>query len=178
MIVSIEDARRFSDELRRIRAGPGVDEKPEGLGIVRFVASCPDGAAGCVGRAAEVLEVVVRNSMTGWLDDEFWPAVLPDWFVKACGPESTPEESAAWLAWWRTLSSVEKAKAEASVQWSLLDWLDWFRPGERQWYWWDVLPRDQVVVDIAVAVDEWPFAWGALSWLFRASGASDVVAER
>lgn len=177
MIVSIADVRRYVDELRRLDVGPGVDEKPGGLGVVRFVVSCPDGASACVGRAVEVLEVVVRHSVSGWLSDEDWRSALPRWFVEACAPESTPGQSDAWLAWWRRLSSEEQARVESEARWTLLDWLEWFKPGERQWYWWDALVQSQSTADVAVMVDEWPLAWGALSWLFRASGASQVVAE-
>lgn len=176
-MISLNDVRRRKDELRRVAMGPRLEEKPAGLGLVRFVVTCPEGTAVCLGRATEVLREVLGQSMTGWPSDDSWPSILPEWFVERCAPAQTPEQVGAWLAWWRKLSPKEQMRVEAEQRWALLDWLDWFKPGERQWYWWDTLPRDQATVSVAVEVDAWPFAWGALAWLFRAAGASLVAPE-
>ena len=48
----------------------------------------------------------------------------------------------------------------------------------RQWYWWDAkLANDGAHIFLAVQVECWPFPWGSLRWLFKAAGASNVIAE-
>jgi hypothetical protein len=47
----------------------------------------------------------------------------------------------------------------------------------RQWFWWDAIIDDACTIRIAVEVEAYPFAWGSLEWLFKASGATIVQAE-
>ncbi|MBI2685208.1 MAG: hypothetical protein HYX27_02755 [Acidobacteria bacterium] len=84
----------------------------------------------------------------------------------------------AHLDRWRQMSPEEQAKTEEERSWPLADWLYWMDPSRRRWWWWDAqeLPDLDHIV-LAVEVNDWPFPWGALRWLFRAAGASSVVAE-
>ena len=176
-MISLDQVHRQRAELRRLYEPPADDEKPEGIGIVRFDALCPDGAISCLERTREVLGAVLRNSTGRWPTNEEWRALLPHWFVERCGPEKTKEQVEAWLQWWRSLSDEEQLRAEREKTWSLSSWLYWMDPDQRHWHWWDALAEDDKKLKVATTVDEWPFPWGALAWLLRASGASRVEAE-
>ncbi len=63
-------------------------------------------------------------------------------------------------------------------EWSLEDWLYWMEPDNRTWTWWDGCEKDSDRLAVALEVSEWPFPWGAFSWLLVATGAKTVDAER
>lgn len=100
-------------------------------------------------------------------------AHVPAWFVQACAPEPTAAERERWLAWWRTLDHAGKVVAERERGWTLQEWLSWMEPQERTW-WWDAQPTSEFDATIAVEVEGWPTALGALEWLLTASGASTI----
>jgi hypothetical protein len=165
-------------EIARLKQPSSSHETPEGVGTVRFIIRCPLGADLVLENAKCVLELVASNSFGSWPDEAEWRQILPDWFVAACAPSPSQEESDRWLKWWQGLSPQEQSEAEINKDWSLDSWLYWMEPENRQWTWWDgqVVPGcDHVLV--AVEVDSWPFPWGALRWLFKASGASAVESE-
>lgn len=164
-------------ERRRLDTPPAESDRPGGLGTVRFLARCPGDAPAVLARALEVMRIVNRHSMGDWPTDDAWRALLPGWFVDRCAPEMTREESEAWMAQWRQLPPDEQSAMRRRTGWSLDGWIYWFVPTNRHWYWWDAKVIDPNYVAVAVEVDEWPFPWGALSWLFRAAGAEDVIAE-
>ena len=165
-------------ELHRLRKGPIPSEKAGGLGTVRFVARCPVGARDVLSRVIAVLQVIDESSPDGWPSNEEWARKLPKWFISACAPAMTQDEAERWLAWWKALPAAEQAKAEAEKEWSLDNWLYWMRPENRQWFWWDGKTLDDCGhIMVAVAVEDWPFAWGSLRWLFKAAGASALDAE-
>jgi hypothetical protein len=89
----------------------------------------------------------------------------------------TKEESERWLARWRKLAPIQQAKEEAEKRWTLVDWLYWFDDQNRQWTWWDAVVEGSDTIQVAAEVKCWPFPWGALRWLFKASGATKVEAE-
>lgn len=105
------------------------------------------------------------------------PLNLPRWFINACSPEMTPNEAERWLAWWRTLDPTAKLQAEEEKGWTLPDWLHWFTPEERQWYWWDAAVADDRSATVTVTVSSWPAPIGALRWLLQAAGATSVVVD-
>lgn len=169
---------RLKAELSRLRLLSSPSEKPEGIGTIRFVVRCPRGAADVLKNGKGVLEIVASNSFLRWPDEAEWRRLLPESFVEACAAPPSQEEAEQWLRRWHRLSLEEQAEAEANKDWPLDSWLYWMKPENRQWMWWD----GQVVPDcdhllIAVEVDCWPFPWGALRWLFKASGASAVEPE-
>lgn len=167
---------RHRNELRHLRMGPERGERPEGIGIERFVARCPGNAEAVLRKAREVMEAVLPFGMDDWPSNSQWPSLLPAWFVATSAPEMSDEESEANIAAWRRLSDEEKTAAEAAEAWSVLDWVFWLHPDERQWWWWDASISSENELLVLVEVDGWPYHWGALTWLFRASGAQEVTA--
>ena len=169
---------RIKLELGRLKRSPTSIDKPVGIGNVRFVVRCPLGADEVLQNAREVMEVIATHSITHSPEEAEWRQLLPDWFIEACSPSPNPEEAERWLRWWQSLSPEDQAEEELNKEWSLDNWLYWMEPNNRQWTWWDA----QVVPDcdhliVAVEVDCWPFPWGALRWLFKASGGSAVEPE-
>lgn len=162
-----------SDERRHLDHGPDPGEQDTGVGPVSVTASGPD-PAGILDRSREVLRAVLDASGGPWPDLAGWQARLPDWFVAASAPEQTPEQAAAELARWRSMSAAERAAAEDDEAWTLSDWIHWLQPAERQWYWWSARVRDPGTAEVAVSVPGWPAPLGALEWLLRAAGASTV----
>ncbi len=166
---------RLANEYRHLVVGPTSDEMPGGLGTVRFNVSCDANAEQVIGNAKEVLIAINRASTENWPTDAEWREILPDWFVDRCSPELSQKEAELELERRRKLSP--ELRTQAAEEWSLLNWLYWFEPKNRHWYWWDATPLDDDRLILATEVDEWPFPWGSLSWLFRASGAKRVEAE-
>lgn len=161
-------------ELARLLLGAPEDESEVGgMGTVRFVVSCPGNAEEVLRNSTQVLQEVLRNSGGPWLSLKEWRDRLPSWFVESCKREVPQEEAARRLG----LSLEQRKQLAAEEGWSLNSWLYWFKPGERCWYWWDAIVRDQNTILIAVVVEGWPFPWGSLEWLFRASGALSVQPE-
>lgn len=103
-----------------------------------------------------------------------WRNLLPRWFVDRCGQEWSKEEEEQYLRRFRQLSWPEQRESMASHVWSLADWIHWFRPENRYWYWWDAEVVSVDLVRLTVEVRESPIPWDALSWLLRASGARGV----
>jgi hypothetical protein len=161
-----------SRELRRLRSGPEPGERPGG--IDSFVARCPGNAEAVLGRAREVMEVVLRFGTENWPPDSEWPSLLPAWFVAACGPETSVEEDERYMESWRRLSREEQIEEARRRSWSLLNWVFWMHPDERPWSWWHASVNGPNELLVSIEVDGWPFPWESLSWLLRASGAEDV----
>ena len=168
--------QRITRELQHIATGPLPDEKPFALGTVRFVAWCSGNAESVLTNAKEVLRIVA--GATGISpDDPKWKELLPEWFIKRCSAEMTREQAELELAKLSSMSAVEQVEEEESAAWPLSNWLHYFEPDNRNWYWWDGIILDQDIVVIAVEVDHWPFPAGSLKWLLRASGATKVEPE-
>ena len=163
------------DELRRLNYGPQKDETVHGVGIVQFIVTCTSNPESVLNRVRSLLSLVDQIALEGWLSDKQWISRLPKWFVGACATQKTPEEAERWLMWWKSLAREEQANEEANAIWSLENWTYWMKYENRQWYWWDAkLANDDTHIFVAVQAESWPFPWGALRWLFRAAGASDV----
>lgn len=169
---------RLHDELRRLNEGPRLDERPGGIGTVRFVAPCPFGANEVLAKVKSVLRIVDQVALTHWLSHEEWAAKLPEWFTARCAPEETREEADEWLVRWKNLPPEEQARIREEGDWSLDNWLYWLQPPNRQWFWWDAKALDDIDhIIVAVEVEAWPFPWASLKWLFKAAGASALEAE-
>jgi len=164
----------YYKEQERLRNGSHSDEVPDGAGLVRFVITCPNNSSDVLTRAREVLESILCHSGGDWPADERWREVLPSWFVSTCAPDMTNEEAAHWLGWWRSLPFEKQAQAEREKKWTLSNWIYWFNPEERQWYWWDASITSPSSFEVVVEVKQWPVPWGSLNWLLRASGADTV----
>src|SRR5215468_2300981 len=165
-------------ELRRLENAPGAEEKPDGVGTVRFLVRCPFGANDVLARAKDALRTVDEAALGGWPAKPKMTPRLPEWFLSACIAEMSAEQTMQWLAWWKSLSPAAQTKAEIEKAWSLENWLHWMEPDKRQWFWWDAkVLEEHDHIALAIQVQAWPFPWGALRWLFRAAGASAVEAE-
>ena len=164
-------------ELQRLAFPPREDERPRNLGTVCFTATCAGNAWEVASNAKDVLRIVSEESLDRWPSLEEWKRKLPRWFVERCAPEMSHLEAENWLARWQSLSFEEQQRAELEKSWSLSDWLYWLKPGIRTWFWWDIAEPSGSKIVLAVEVLDWPFPWGALSWLLRASGATNVEAE-
>lgn len=173
----LDNLQRITSEYNRLLKGKKSDECPQGIGTVRFKILCNGNSEIVLNKAKSVLTDVVRNSVHSkkWPGDDEWPGLLPSWFIDRCAKELSEKEAENWLNWWKGLTLEEQKKVEKEEPWSLLDWLYWLHPSRRTWYWWDyeIINQDLCVIDIEV--DEWPFPWESLEWLFRASGALSVV---
>jgi hypothetical protein len=168
---------RLANERRHLIEGPAPAEKPGGMGTVRFMVRCSGNAEQVIEKAKAVLMVVNENSAGEWPSDDRWRELLPSWFVARCGPDLSQEQAEAETARWRALSRDEQIRWEEERRWSLANWIYWFKPENRHWYWWDAKPLDDKVLVVAVEAHEWPFPSGALAWLLRAAGADRVEAE-
>lgn len=149
---------------------------PGGLGTVAFVVQAPgDDGSALIAKATSVLRVMDESGLERWPSVEEWRTLLPPWFTSACAPEMNTDEAKSWLARWEKLNDAERRAEEEGKPWALADWLYWMEPGRRGWWWWE--HRQGAGLLVLVEVDEWPFPWGALGWLLRASGAKDVIPE-
>jgi hypothetical protein len=157
--------------------GPEAAEKPSGLGIVRFIAQCPDRLPEVLEKSITVLKIMNEHCTGEWPSDQKWTKLLPTWFVSRCVPQQSIEQTEQWLAWWKALPPEEQSRVEEEKDWSLPNWTYWFQPHNRQWYWWDAEALDDDTLIVSVEVDAWPFSWGSLRWLLLAAGADRVDAE-
>ena len=170
------DTAHIMRELRYLRVGPSPEDKPDGLGTVSFVVHCEGDSWQVLSRAKSVLEQIDETVVRGWPCDSEWFRILPPWFVAQCVKEMSQSEAEAELAR-RKQSAANGELSNADDRWTLLNWIYWFQPENRHWFWWDAEERDSNTIVIAVLVNNWPFPWGSLSWLFRAAGANSVLAK-
>jgi hypothetical protein len=164
-------------EREHLKQGPSPGEEPQGAGTVRFIAKCPGSATTVLAKAKNVLLIVNEASTGEWPDEKTWRALVPSWFGSRCPPNRTREEAEAELRAFNQLTASEQIKRIRSAEWPLLDWLEYFRPNKREWYWWDGSAIRNSFLAMAVEVNGWPFSWVSLSWLLRACGAIEVGDE-
>lgn len=162
-------------ELRRVRKGPGPDEKLNGFFTESFVVRCPGNAETVLSKTKEVMEIVLRYRAEDWPSDAEWPSLLPAWFIAASAPERSHEQHERDLEAWKKLSHEKRVEAARTERWSPLEWVFWLHPNERCWWWWDASVRSPNELLVTIVVDGWPYAWGALSWVLRASGGHEVI---
>lgn len=164
----------------RLRLGQRApdDESPGGMGTVRFIARCIGNAPQVMERAKAVLKVINENSDGEWPSNDKWRELLPSWFVARCGPELSQQQAEAEAARWRSLPRDAQIRWEAERPWPLADWIYWFQPENRCWYWWDATTLNDDVLVVAVETHQWPCPSGALAWLLRAAGAQRIEAEK
>jgi hypothetical protein len=139
------------EELDRLRQVGVAGQLPGSTGLLRYVVEAPDPAA-VIGRATDVLRVVLERSDGTWPSLDAWRRALPAWFVAGFTAEPTGQEQDAW---------------------TLEAWLSWLEPDERSWFWWGAEHRGDRV-EVLVDVDSWPYPDGALRCLLRLAGASAV----
>lgn len=160
-------------EGERLRQGSRI-EAPAGVSVVEVAFTAAVAPQGVLDRVREVLLIVGGPSEGEWPTLNDWRALLPEWFVGRCAPESTEEEAARWLERWRRLDPSEQATIAEHKPWELGNWLYWFEPGNRHWYWIAGTVNGPHSGRVLVEATEWPFPWGSLRWLLTASGAKSV----
>ena len=169
------DAASCKEELGRLEHGPARDEPVPGVGIAQLAVYCNGNAAEVLENAKAVMKVICSQCAQGWSDDVDWNSLLPARFVSACAPEMTRERAEKLMKHLQTLSDEEQEAEYKKRPWSLDNWLYWLQPSERAWHWWDAQLEGSDRIIVSIAVESWPFGWGALTWLFRGSGAIDVL---
>lgn len=107
-----------------------------------------------LGRARQVMVAVLEHSGGEWPSLERWKQILPAWFVEACLDDALVQSC-----------SLDR--------WSLRGWLHWFRPENRGWYWWGASTEGRGLL-VTVLVPLRPYRRGALDWLLKTAGASEV----
>jgi hypothetical protein len=146
-----------TSEIKRLLTGANPDENPGGLGVFRFEVYCDRNAEQVLQRIKEVLQIVLSQNEDAWLDEQRIINQLPAWFIDQCAQE--PVE----------VTSDEK--------WSIADWLYWFEPDNRYWFWWDAEVKNQDLIHVDIEVHEFPYPYEALLWLLRASGAKSIASS-
>jgi hypothetical protein len=165
---------RATERSRLVGEGAGAG-LPPGFWPMRLAVRCDGPAAAVLGRVRDVLADILRQDPEAWPDEDAWPALLPGWFVAACAPERTPEQAAADLAAWReNLDAGRHGKVESRA-WSVADFVYWFTPEMRNWWWWDATLTAPDAFALTLVADEVDPPRDALLWLLRAAGAAAVT---
>lgn len=170
---------RIELEYQRLLAGNELGKADMGLGTEKYIAICNSNADSVLKLAKKTLSIVHEYYKQTWPEDEEWIKILPEQFVKNCGKEMSYEEFEIHQKKWVTLSREEQLKFEREAKWAVSDWISWMAPDndERLWIWWNANVVSENRIDVEVAVYDWPYPWGALRWLFRGSGAVDLIEE-
>ena len=98
--------------------------------------------------------------------------MLPDWFIAASAPEMTADEADAALA----VSREDQIKHQDDP-WPVSNWLYWFEPELRSWWWWDAQRIGENGLDIVLVVEGFPFTSEDLRWLLTAAGARELSVD-
>ena len=164
--------KRIHDEKRRLHEGPSRFDKSSGKLVAIFNVTCYDNAEEVLNKVGEVMGIVNHLSSTGVHSLDEWKSTLPNWFVSEFVKDLNETEENEWLNKWRDSSEEEKVRLEFEKGWSLSNWIYWFKPDERQWFWWDSKIQNNDNFQVHIEVLGWPFPWGTLNWLLKVSGAS------
>ncbi|MDP3237770.1 MAG: hypothetical protein Q8N26_33585 [Myxococcales bacterium] len=136
-------------ERSRLAGEGALSPRPRGLYPLELTARCahPDEV---LQRARSVLEVVLRADPDEWPSAETWREQLPAWFTAACASE------------------------DRKTAWTLENFVYWFTPDLREWWWWQAEvngPESFVIVLLSHEVDP---PHEALVWLLRTAGATEI----
>jgi hypothetical protein len=162
-------------ELQRLKQGPAENEEFHGIGIGQFIVKCNGNADDVLETAMAVMKVVCLQCVEGWPTTTDWRAILPSRFVDRCAEEMTREQAEQLLERINALNEQERKLDAKNRPWTLDNWLHWMQPSERLWQWWDAKVEDSNRIRVWFILDSWPFGWGAVTWLFRGSGAVEVM---
>jgi hypothetical protein len=153
-------------ELERLY-GTGQNEVGNNL-ISELVVTCDGNAPEVLNKIKDVLKTIIGSELTVYDSIDDWKAILPEWLVASFSSEITKEEA-------KEILSKPNGQALLADRWTINGFLFWFRPEERNWFWWDAKVKDSNTLSIQVLVYGFPFAWGALRWLLNVAGASHVT---
>lgn len=159
-----------NDEIYRLINGDNLDDNTNSNMLTTFIVKCDGNSFKILSKCKEVLKIVLEHNENLQLPLDEWRKLLPEWFIKKCSKELTKEEIDEYIK----LPIEERDKIAEGSGWCLSDWLYWFEPDQREWYWWSSKIVDNTTIKLVVAVEGWPFPWGALEWLCIACGAIDI----
>lgn len=143
----------LESEHTRLNQDSVKSSAPQGF-VVSFHVKCsPGDAAKILSDAKDVLRIINKNSFGNWPSLEGWSALLPNSFVATF----TPDESGS-----------------GDDGWTLEDWIYWFEPNNRVWFWWDAPLLGVDALTVSILVYEHPFAWESLEVLFKQLGAIEI----
>ena len=125
-------------------------------------------------KAKEVIGVVLHENMKEEYIQTVLRDKLPNWFVEKCAKELSDEEKRAYLERKRSLPLEEQIALANSRGWSVENWIHWFEPENRAWFWWSCKLEGDSKIVLSIAVDSWPTATGSLEWLFTACGCEGI----
>jgi hypothetical protein len=172
-------------EFRRIRAGPGRDELPDSTIIDHVKARCEGSAELVLERTREVLEAVLSHMRDAGLTTDGWRSILPDWFVAACAQERSPDAVDPWevelsrvpreqrFQWVLEHPRHTARELHTDKPWRVSAFVFWFKPENREWWWWDARVEDANALTIHLCVED-DYSYGALVWLLKTAGATRV----
>ena len=163
----------IKNEIYRLVNGEGQIEKLNNMEYVEFKIECRNNSSDVLSKCKEVLKIVLCNNEKDKLTIDEWRNVLPLWFTEKCAKELSKQEAEDRL----NLTIEERKRITLNEGWTLSDWIYWFKPNERQWYWWDAKIVDLNTIHLVIECYGWPFAWGALRWLWKACGAIECEEE-
>lgn len=149
-------------------------EVPAGMYCSRFLIESDNDARAVLARVERTLSCVLQNCRPYWPTSEQWSRILSEDFVGQFSPEATAEEVEIWLKQWRTLSPENRKIAEDTIGWTLTNWIEWFRPDERYWYWWGASVKGENRIYADILSEEVIFPKESFDWLFVANGAGSV----
>lgn len=123
----------------------------------------------------ETLEIVLTGDESRAIltDDEsiandiaYWRARLPRWFLE------TFEDSTR-----QSILHSDSADADLAVdiKWDFDSWISSFGSHDRSWWWWSGTVLDDRSIEIAIAVDGWPYEKANLLYLIRVAGGGAMV---
>jgi len=165
---------RYERELRRLAASAPAGESAPGTKPASFVATCRGDAEDVLARAKEVLRLVAVQALGDWPSEEKWRGILPGWFVDHFAPPMSEQELAVWVARWSAMSPRKQEKAARERPWSLVDWLHWVEPANRNWWWRGGAARDSRTLIVEIDLEGWPASGAPLRRLLQAAGARKV----
>lgn len=168
-----------NDEIRSevIRLNDVESRRDIPAGFMRFTlrAQSKHHAKTVIDKTVGLLKAVDKGALEpNWPPLDYWNRSLPSWFIGACEPCKGQTEALRWLSWFNALSESKQRDVESKQKWSLPDFLYWFEPQNRHWYWWNAQLISEGFAEIGVIARSWPFPVGSLKWILRASGANDI----
>lgn len=117
-----------SEEIKYLSWG-GFEETSEVL-LETIAVFCDGNASIVLEKTKDVLKKVIDCELSYDDSVEDWHEVLPKWFVDSCSPEFTQQQIKYLLA-----NPDECDKFDD--KWTISNFLNWFKPNERSWYWAD-----------------------------------------
>jgi hypothetical protein len=89
----VSEKSKFEKEIVRLNQGPLKDEPIPGIGVIQFLVRCRQNSKEVLSLASKVMEVVCRQSIIGWTNENNWRTIIPQSFVSACAEEMSKEQA-------------------------------------------------------------------------------------